>query len=275
MCGIEKNTLQSNEREVLQNHINKVVNENIINCPGCNQLIQVPEDLKGQAFECPSCQLELLFNVCQDSKNVDISSHDQLTTLCPFCFEEIQAKAKKCKHCNEFVDISNSPSPHAQSRAIQSNRKKINRLNLWLKLWITCWLVGIPLLFVFGIGLIPLMIGVLFNLLILHSLWSLIPSDEAPATPLVTVFLLFIPLFNIYWFFVAYHTLAQKLNKELKKKNISDKNINEDISLICCISNCFSPLLILNVFGGIAHACCLFVMFKEFRNAAIAILEEV
>ena len=37
---------------------------------------------------------------------------------CPFCAEDIQYNAIKCKHCGEFLDASNTP-PHLSDEKIQ------------------------------------------------------------------------------------------------------------------------------------------------------------
>ncbi|MDO5565697.1 MAG: zinc-ribbon domain-containing protein [Planctomycetia bacterium] len=47
------------------------------------------------------------------------------------------------------------------------------------------------------------------GLILLYRLWVIVPSSMASTTPGHAVGFLFIPIFNIYWQFVAYHQLAQ------------------------------------------------------------------
>ena len=77
-----------------------------------------------------------------------------------------------------------------------------------------------------GVGII----GTYFELRILHKLWSLIPAHKARTTPGKAVGFLLIPLFHLYWVFIAIHSLARVLNAETCRKSVS-----EGTSIICCI----------------------------------------
>jgi predicted RNA-binding Zn-ribbon protein involved in translation (DUF1610 family) len=65
-----------------------------LNCPHCNQLLTVSEEMLGSTFVCTSC-----------NKTMELPPAPK-TKECPFCGEDILFKAKKCKHCGEILDAS-------------------------------------------------------------------------------------------------------------------------------------------------------------------------
>ena len=138
-----------------------------------------------------------------------------------------------------------------------SRVKDAKRLNRWFKLHCICFAAVIPptaLLagiagFLESQGLRPdatfellgiivgivdvvfLVLTLVFGLRILHKLWSLIPTHKARTTPGKAVGFIFIPLFNLYWQFVAIYGLAKALNAETGRKPVS-----EVASFIYCCS---------------------------------------
>jgi DNA-directed RNA polymerase subunit RPC12/RpoP/membrane protein YdbS with pleckstrin-like domain len=96
-------------------------------CPHCEQSLDVPEELLGQAVECPSCNGTIQLPEPQSptattpkTQNTTSESSPE-TRECPYCGEDILAKAKKCKHCGELLDSSlraernSAPSHPSQS----------------------------------------------------------------------------------------------------------------------------------------------------------------
>ncbi len=71
-------------------------------CPECSQHIEISEDLLGETVECPSCNasIQLTFEAPAES----LEQKEKATKDCPYCGEEILAKARKCKHCGEILD---------------------------------------------------------------------------------------------------------------------------------------------------------------------------
>lgn len=130
-----------------------------------------------------------------------------------------------------------APSSSQASRDAQN-------LDLWFMIFWICLAVGIPTSIIF-IGVAGLIAAVVFSCLILYKLWSLIPPQEAKTTPGVAVGFLFIPFFYFYWNFVAIHGLAQAMNNEMRRRNISGQFVNEQLTLAYCVVSCVGALGIL------------------------------
>jgi hypothetical protein len=63
------------------------------------------------------------------------------------------------------------------------------------------------------IGVACMVVGVILNYVYLARLWSYLRHGRPRTTPCRAVGLLFVPLFNLYWIFVAVHGLAQDWNR--------------------------------------------------------------
>jgi len=173
-----------------------------------------------------------------------------------------------------------APPPFAPSpltyQAVQSQTSPaddVKRLNNWfLTFWI-CMAAGIPLsIIVIGLG--GVIAAVVFYCFIIHKLWSLIPVSVAKTTPGKAVGFMFIPFFNLYWSFVAFHGLAQALNTETKRHSIPNKEVNEGMSLTYCILMCCSIIPYLNILTSIAGIVIWIITLKQMKDAGIALLQK-
>ncbi len=120
------------------------MSELTFSCPHCAQKLEVPEEMLGQATECPACHGRI------DSPAPETKE----TKDCSFCGEEILATARKCKHCGEFLDGTARPAPQSAPQ----KRSEGPEETLWTAH--TSMLYYIPML-ILGVLLIPLLVGVL------------------------------------------------------------------------------------------------------------------
>ena len=84
-----------------------------------------------------------------------------------------------------------------------------------------------------------------------YRAWQQIPADIARTTPGKAAGFLFIPLFNLYWIFVAFWGLAKDMNRTLAEQHGNQHQVNESMGLAVCILPIFNLLLI--VFMSVLH----------------------
>ncbi|MEA3641882.1 MAG: hypothetical protein VBE63_18375 [Lamprobacter sp.] len=148
-------------------------------------------------------------------------------------------------------------------------------LDQWFMVFWICFAVGIPTSVII-VGIAGVIAGVVFLCLILYKLWELIPEKEAKTTPGKAVGFLFIPLFNLYWNFIAINGLAEALNKELSRTNEEELKIDTRLTLAYCIVACVSVVTIELVFAGIilaiAQIIILILAVKQMKDAGKSLI---
>ena len=186
------------------------------------------------------------------------------------------------------VDEGDRPqSVEAWREVLEAEADKVKdaaRLNTWFKLHCICFvstlifsimLVAANNALVFFLCVVSFLLSGLFGCLILHKLWSLIPTHKAKTTPDKAVGFLFVPFFNFYWNFVAIHGLAKALNAESGRRSVSE---------VACFIYCYlfvvAPLVAIIenqswmlAIGYIVGGGTWFVILRQMKNAGRLILQ--
>ena len=131
-------------------------------CPHCKQSLEAPADMLGQLIDCPSCSQAIEVPRTQPRPSAIPPTPQKLTRPCPFCSEEIQFTAVKCKHCGEFLDgrsqQTQAPKPAIQGKQWENEIWKATPSYLYYLGYI---ILGVFLIPLFGAGLILIIIAIL------------------------------------------------------------------------------------------------------------------
>lgn len=109
---------------------------------------------------------------------------------------------------------------------------------------------SIPMTVVFGIGaglagvyLIHSILAASVSLpILLYKLWQQVQDGNARATPARAVGFLFVPIFNLYWVFVAFPGLADELNRCATRRSLMVEPARRRLMVVYCIL-CFVVLI--------------------------------
>lgn len=127
--------------------------------------------------------------------------------------------------------------------------------------------------FVLFLASIVLIGATVFMFMLIYQLWKVIPPQLARTTPGKAVGFSFIPFFNFYWVFIAYHGLGIDMNKTLRQHGIPYQ-VNESLGLTVCILICVSIIPYIGNLVALANLIVLIFFLKSVKNGAIALLKQ-
>ena len=102
--------------------------------------------------------------------------------------------------------------------------------------------------FLFVIGGLALTTAFIMQLVLLYRNWKVIANAEGLATePGQAVGFLFIPIFSLYWQFIAHWKLSEGQEKFLQQAGISNSKVpNKGIAMAFCVCNCIPYVSVLS-----------------------------
>lgn len=96
----------------------------------------------------------------------------------------------------------------------------------------------------------PLLIGAIAFWVLIYKAWSAIQDGQARTSPGKAVGFLFIPIFNIYWLFVAIGSWGREFNAFAGRRGVVGFRASEGLFLAHCIFSIIPILSVVSLFTG-------------------------
>ena len=82
-------------------------------------------------------------------------------------------------------------------------------------------------------ALLPVLVSVIFQWVLLYKSWAAIQDGHARTTPGAALGLLFIPIFSIYWIFIAYGSWGRNFNAFSRRHGVGFE-VSEGLFTLHC-----------------------------------------
>jgi hypothetical protein len=106
-------------------------------------------------------------------------------------------------------------------------------------------------IFIILLGCAAILYGATIWYLLIYRAWAVIQDGNASTTPEKAVGFLFIPFYNFYWIFKAWHGFAQDYNRYIARHGLSALKMEESLFLAFCILFICSMVPFLNYLAGL------------------------
>jgi hypothetical protein len=126
------------------------------------------------------------------------------------------------------------------------------------------------LLYMAGAG--ALIAALVFQMILLYRAWEVVQDGRARTTPGRAVGFLFIPIFNLYWFFVAKFGLAKDLNGFIDRHAITARRVSPALGLGCAILLLACIIPFVGLFALIPAFVVLAIFLKQVTDACCDIV---
>lgn len=127
---------------------------------------------------------------------------------------------------------------------------------------------------IFVMGIISIVAGYVISYILLYRFWAVIQDGRVRTNPSKAVGFCFIPLFNIYWHYVAIVGLAEDMNLYCREKNIAAPLVGEGLATTWFVLACCSCIPFLNFLTTIPCLVIFIILMKQLTDVAAKILEQ-
>lgn len=145
---------------------------------------------------------------------------------------------------------------------------KINELDQLMTWFWVCFGTGFFLA-------IPWIAMIILYFVILHKCWQVVQDGYAKTTPGQAVGFMFLPFFNFYWQFVAYHGLAKNMNEFMARHNIYGEKAPEGLAMAVCIFNLLNLIPYVDFITVIPSMILDLVLIGQLKRTACSILSQM